>query len=268
MGQTAMERITLVCEDSFDGILTAVYEAFLYKGKQVNILASQEYNYDLFSTYIPVATDYEKSRKVADTVYQKISPFAYDTIYHVAMCTEEEKAGLILGLIIEGLRRGKTVTSELTNPIVLRCSDLMKKVKNEEHFYLEFLRFEELAGGIMFAKIEPKANVMVYVMEHFSDRFPDENFFIYDIHRNMCGVHEKNSPYFIRNQVPFDDILKKWRESGGDAPQVYEEDRYADWWKIFFASISIKERENYELQRNHLPLHFRKHMTEFQRGDK
>ena len=32
----------------------------------------------------------------------------------------------------------------------------------------------------------------------------------------------------------------------------------------FFENISIRERESYEMQRQHLPLHFREHMTEFE----
>ena len=37
-----------------------------------------------------------------------------------------------------------------------------------------------------------------------------------------------------------------------------------DLWKDFFNTIGIKERENYQCQRNLMPLWYRKHMTEFQ----
>lgn len=42
------------------------------------------------------------------------------------------------------------------------------------------------------------------------------------------------------------------------------EREYADLWKAFFESIAIPERENADLQRTNLPLHYRKHMTEFE----
>jgi probable DNA metabolism protein len=42
-----------------------------------------------------------------------------------------------------------------------------------------------------------------------------------------------------------------------------DSDEYQDLWKIFFENIAIKERINPKLQRNNLPLRFRKDMTEF-----
>lgn len=45
---------------------------------------------------------------------------------------------------------------------------------------------------------------------------------------------------------------------------VNEEAKYVKLWKGFFDSIAIKERESYERQRQHLPLHYRKYVTEFQ----
>lgn len=262
------ERITMVCEDSFDGILTAVYEAFQQKGRQVNIIVDGEYNFDLFTEYIQVATDYEKSRKVAHTIYSKISSLAYDIIYHVAISAEKDKCSIILGMVIAGLQHGAKIVQELTNPLVQRCSDIAKKVYNEAHFYLEILRFEELAEGILMATIAPTANVMVSTMEHFSDRFPEENFFIYDENRRLCGIHEKNSPYFIRENICIEELLDAWRRDHKTELARLEQDQYADLWKVFFASIAIKERENYVLQRGNLPLHYRKHMTEFQDKDR
>jgi len=37
-----------------------------------------------------------------------------------------------------------------------------------------------------------------------------------------------------------------------------------DLWKTFFKTVAITERINKKLQRNNLPLHHRKHMTEFE----
>ena len=42
-----------------------------------------------------------------------------------------------------------------------------------------------------------------------------------------------------------------------------QRDIYTDLWKEFFETIAIKERENPRCQRTHMPLHYRKHVTEF-----
>jgi probable DNA metabolism protein len=43
-----------------------------------------------------------------------------------------------------------------------------------------------------------------------------------------------------------------------------KEKTYMTLWKGFFENIAIVERESYERQRQHLPLRYRKHVTEFQ----
>ncbi|MBQ4067889.1 MAG: TIGR03915 family putative DNA repair protein [Lachnospiraceae bacterium] len=259
-------KLILNCEDSYDGILTAVYDAFNYRGRSVYITVDSEYNFELFAEYVEIRTDYDKSAKVINTIENKISKEALYMVYGVAISAERDKCNVILAFIMSGLKEGGSITKKLTNPYVQRCYDIRKKVSNEAHFYNEILRFEEIAGNVLCAKISPVANVMVSVMEHFTDRFPEENFLIYDDNRRICGVHQRSQRYFIRENVDLDELIYKWKEircdlsidkSGGFS------DSYTQLWKVFFDSISIKERENYKLQRNNLPLKYRKHITEF-----
>lgn len=258
-----MDRIMLVCEDTFDGILTAVYEAWQHRGAQVNIRVKGEYNYDIFSKYITVPVDFDKSEKVMKSIRDKISEEALAMVYNVACSIEEDKCSAILGLLISGFAQGASITETLTNPYVQRCYDIQRRVSNESHFFLEILRFEELPGKLLCARISPRANVMVYVMEHFSDRFPEENFVIYDENRRICGIHERGCRYYLRNSIDLDKMLTEYRERMGNIPDKIIEDDYVDLWKVFFDSIAIEERKNSKLQRNNVPLLYRKHMTEF-----
>lgn len=259
-------KLILRCEDSYDGILTAIYEAFNYKGRSLYITVNTEYNYELFTEYIEVYTDYEKSAKVINTIENKISKEALYMVYGVAISAEKDKCNVILAFIMYGLKEGESITKKLTNPYVQRCYDIRKKVSNEAHFYNEILRFEEIEGKILCAKISPLANVMVSVMEHFSDRFPEENFLIYDDNRRICGVHQRGERYFIRDNIDIDELIDKWKEKVCGVSVIEEKekfDNYTQLWKVFFDSVSIKERENYKLQRNNLPLRYRNHITEF-----
>ena len=45
---------------------------------------------------------------------------------------------------------------------------------------------------------------------------------------------------------------------------MYQKERLDKILKIVEENIAIEERESYERQRQHLPLHYRKHVTEFQ----
>lgn len=261
----AYNKVIIKCEDTYDGILTAIYDAWCYKGRSVYITTIDEYNFEMFTEYVEIYTDYSKSAKVINTIENKISREALYMVYAVAMSSEKDKCNVILALIIYGLQEGGNITKQLTNPYVQRCYDIEKKVRNESHFYKEILRFEEVAGNVLCAKISPDSNVMISVMEHFSDRFPEENFLIYDDGRRICGVHQRGKKYYLMNDVDLDILLDKWRENISMISCIEDDnkDGYTELWKIFFKSISIKERENYNLQRSHLPLKYRKHITEF-----
>lgn len=67
--------------------------------------------------------------------------------------------------------------------------ELSRKVGNELDKLLGFVRFQDL-GSILVAQLAPKCNMVPLMMDHFSDRFPDENFILYDENRNLAAVHE------------------------------------------------------------------------------
>ena len=72
----------------------------------------------------------------------------------------------------------------------------------------------------------------------------------------MFLVHEEGKKWIVATnyQINVDEIQRI----------SAREMLYVKLWKGFFHSISIKERENYERQRQHLPLHYRTYVTEFQ----
>ena len=103
--------------------------------------------------------------------------------------------------------------------------------------------------------IEPKSRVVSLIMPHFSDRLNCESFIIYDKTHCEAGIHPASGEWFIKNTLP---------DEGQILENMYNnKDELTALWKTFFDSIAIKERINPALQRNMLPLHFRKHMSEF-----
>ena len=128
-------------------------------------------------------------------------------------------------------------------------------MSNEAHFYKEIVRFTELENGMLFAEIEPKNQVLTCLGDHFSNRFPLENWMIYDKTHKMFLVHPKNKHWLL----VVDEELNEESSSRVSTREAI----YVNLWKNFFESISIKERESYSRQRQNLPLHYRKYMTEF-----
>ena len=249
--------IIIICDDDFDGILSAIYDAWTYKlkGRNVKIEVGSNQNIRLFSDYIEVSTDYNKSNKVAKSIKEKLSEDIYQSVYRAAMSTDIEKADIIFHFLIDGFKVGKSILQHLTNPYVYRIFELDRNVGRESHLFLGFVRFSELKGNVLFSKISPVNNILSLIAPHFTDRFSGENWVIYDENRQLSAVHESNKGWFLlKNQSPI----------FGNSNRTGNEDEYEDLWKVFFQSISIESRRNYRLQRGNIPLRYRGNMLEFQ----
>ena len=124
---------------------------------------------------------------------------------------------------------------------------------------IQFLRFRELEGGVLFARIDPRENVTALIAPHFADRFPLENFVIADTGHRVAAVHPAGRPWFL-----------VW-PNGEEADRLEQlsvhcsaaEKEMAELFRRFCASTGIRERQNQKLQQQLLPLRYRGLMTEF-----
>ncbi len=250
-----------ICEDSGEGIFTAIYDAWSSRyGHEYNrIEVSTEYgnerNFELFSEYIHVKTNEEKALKVAKAIKEKISMEAYDMVCNGIWSERAEKADVVYRFLILGFSMGAKVVNHLGNDTVMSLFEMNRNVSNEAHHYLGFLRFKEINNHILLAKISPKNDVIRLIAPHFSDRLSNENFVIYDEKRKNAIVHKVGYPwiYTVGEHLNLDNI--------GNLSDAEEE--FQSLWKTFFETIGIEARVNHKLQRNNMPLRFRNHMTEF-----
>lgn len=87
-------RYVYLCEDSTEGIFTAVYDAFAEGHRKEDTalcLKESTYTTELFTTYIPVETDMEKAAKVARTMQKKVSWQVYDALQMASLSYIPEK---------------------------------------------------------------------------------------------------------------------------------------------------------------------------------
>ena len=258
-------KYVLQCEDSIEGIFSAVYSAWELKyGHEHTVIQimnnemamAMAMAMELFTTYIPLETDATKAEKVLRTIRRICSDTVYEWLFRAACADAPDKADAIYRYIQTALRMGNKVLNHLTDPAVVRVMELSRAVGNAEHHYLGFLRFIEIPGNILLARYAPKPKLTELIMPHFVDRFPEERFVIWDTVRNVAGVHVPGQNYIMLNLTETQSLaLQNYTEDNIKAEQM---------WKSFVESISIKERENKKLQQNNIPLHFRTYMPEFQ----
>lgn len=95
--------------------------------------------------------------------------------------------------------------------------------------------------------------VLELLAPHFSDRFPNENWMIYDKKRQKVLAHEQGGECTVYIQA----VLNT------QETDPMQSDEYENLWKAFCSHITIPERKNPGLQRQFVPLKFRSNMPEF-----
>lgn len=252
-----MKQIYL-CEDSVDGMLSALYDAWKEcRNGEAEIEPEGQVQCQLFSSYRHVETDRRKAGKVTDMLRKNLGGSACQDIFY-ALLSDYADRGTAVFRVMQSARyisNSKNVMQNLGNPDVARVFFLSRKVANEVHHYIEFVRFRELENGVLFSQISPKFPILECLAGHFSDRFPRENWMICDKIRSVFLIHRSGEECrIVRGQ----ELNQEMAERVSVSQVTFE-----NLWKVFFSSVTIAERENPECQRNHLPYRFRDEMPEF-----
>ena len=261
---TMEENTILVCEDSNEGVFTAIYEAYARKldHSTTIIQIGEEGELRLFSRYISITTDFEKADKVIHTIKKKFGLESLHLIFEALAANDREKGQAVYQTVVFGLLdayKGNLMDC-IYHDAVAKVVALSTTTWYELHHFYGFLRFEELEGGVLFSTIHPKNNLVTFMGPHFSNRFPNENFVIYDETRDICLVHAKSKEWFITSG----ESVRLMQLPVHSEQEALMQELFCH----FCEKIAIKERENKDLQRNMLPLRFRGDMMEFKAQQK
>lgn len=257
------EQLILRCEDHIDGILTAIYDAFVYKNHMkspyednITISIGEGGDLSLFAKEETVVTDWKKAQKTVYAIQRKLGYSIYDTVFYALCHFEEDRASAVLGYLVRAFATGSRIREYLADPYVMRVLELSRKVANECQKFYGFLRFRD-TGSFLFSELEPKCDVLPVLAEHFSDRYPNEDFIIYDKKRKYALVHPAYQECFFATGEEF-------RQNLTDKGMSGYQDEFELLWKRYFKSMAIKERKNERCQNNLLPKWYRKTMLEVQ----
>ncbi|MCI8306517.1 MAG: DNA metabolism protein [Lachnospiraceae bacterium] len=253
---TDKPRRVYLCEDSPEGILTAIYDAWSsrygHSHNYIQINSCTDNN--MFYEYIDIIPDLKKAKSIVTSIKTKISVDFYELVETCLLSCDKNRADDIYRLIILGFSVGPSARTYLAYPAIQRIMKIHKNVWNEYHHYLGFIRFEELQDKTLFARFRPHNNIISNIIPHFADRFPEENIMIVDVSRNIVAVSRHGLVGYTVTDINFDRIT---------LPTSENEQLLKKMWKGFIESIEIKERANPGLQRQNMPLRFREFTTEF-----
>jgi len=240
---------TYIYDGSFDGLLCVAVAVFKSKEYADRVFPGEQlYEPVLFDEVENVTTDYDLSERAKVFLSKDLTTFVLAWLY-------DTDSGHLTDLAncLNEYFRDRNILEHLDKDCVKSVLKYAEKTKNERYKMLEFVRFEELKDGVFLSEITPDADVLFMIGNHFKDRMSaDDEWMIYDSRRNKLISHSGGK-------------LNKYDSAELAEKKIFSEKEasYQKLWKVFFDKISIKERENLKLQTQHVPVRYRKNMTEF-----
>lgn len=245
------DRSTLIYkyDGSFEGLMCCVFESY-----ERNEVPDKIYGPDYFQlTFFPVKeiqTDEKKAQRVLSSIPKKMSS---KTLFFVKRCfltCLEQKEWYILMFLRLGYEHGAKILNMISNDIVNALFRAENNLANEAHLYTGFIRFSVI-NNILATQIDPKNFVLPILGKHFANRYPSEQFIIYDSTHGMALVYDTKAVHIC----PMEDFVIP-------APDASELE-YRKLWQMFYNTIAVPGRENPKCRMSHMPKRYWKYMTEF-----
>ncbi len=242
----------LVYDGTFCGFLTVINLLFLGKKPLDNVQIENSritrIKSGLFTEKI--ISKPEIAKNFYEYLRKNLPIEFFKKIYLYYLC-DTAKIEISLIRVLKEIEKNPIIWKNITHTDVNRLYQVEKNFRREKHRYLGVLRFIELPERILFSWFEPKFNILPCIYKHFINRFPNENFIIFDNFRKLIFIYlkKKMGLFFVDNL---------------EIEISYNVDPFISFWRTYLKEISIPERINFERQRNRLPLKLRKYLPEFQ----
>lgn len=237
-------------DGSWDGLLCCLFETYERKELPQAVYSHDTVQQTLYPA-VEIVTDPNKVQRVKAAMLPKIGPNAKHLAERAFLTCLPQKEVWILRFLRQAFRYGPQVMNHLTDPAVHSLDKAVLHLQRESHQYEGFVRFS-VSQGALWSVIEPKNQVLPLLAPHFSKRFCNETFLIYDKTNDQAMVYQ-NGRYEILHLLAF------------EPPEPDETElRYRKLWHTFYDSISIRDRENLRLRMNHMQKRYWKHLPEMQ----
>ncbi|XKM13059.1 TIGR03915 family putative DNA repair protein [Orbaceae bacterium ac157xtp] len=249
-------------DNTFQGLLNVVFESFTLKIKPDEVVADGEI-VPLFATEIHhIITDITKFERVKTAMKKKLPNIMLTRLTQVWMSEVPERSNLIFNFLYKAFNTKQNITTNYADIDVLTIKQLAKKVSHETHHLMEFVRFNAVENSgekVYFAVVEPRYNSLPLAIPFFKNRFAFQKWAIFDAKRQYGFYWDLKTVESITLDSD-DELILDGKINKEFLSQ--EEQQFQTMWHRYCKAITIKERINPKLQRQHMPKRFWKHMPE------
>ena len=251
-------RSTLVYDNSFEGFLSAVFQVYEEKLKNISIERSQLATETFFVARISVVTDSEKASRVWKGLAKHCSAEGKNNIYNAFLSELPHIEDILLHFIRRTLSEKRCVANDFADPDILKIAQAVKMVRREKHRMDAFVRFRLTKDKLYFATIFPDFNVLPLNAKHFKNRYADQKWLIYDLKRKYGIYYDLKDVNYVKMQ-----LSKEINNTSKEALYFSQEDTaFQDLWKNYFTSTNITSRKNVKLHVQHVPKRYWKYLSE------
>jgi probable DNA metabolism protein len=249
---------TVVYDSSFEGFLCAVFDVYEYKLNEANIVAAHKHQPSMFAPPHYVINNVKHSERVWKGLTKKLTKAAQEQVYRSFLSGLDGIENMLLRYIQYAFASPVFMEEDYSNDAVITIFQTAKKVWREKHRMEAFVRFQKTADGLYYAIIEPDYNVLPLIAKHFTIRYADQRWMIYDAHRKYGLYYDLETVTDI--QIQFLEVMA----GGKDMASVYDEgeELYQQLWQQYFKSVNIPARKNTKLHIQHMPRRYWKYMVE------
>jgi len=247
-------------DKTFEGLLTAVFDAYNRKTFPDRLLEEDELEPLFVDESYTVLTQTDKASRVWKALEKKLQRTTRNMLTHVWLSELPASDELIFRYIRKTFDSKQSIEMNFADDDVLQMRNVAQKVDREKHRMIEYVRFQKAADDIFFAPVSPDHNCLPLTMEHFKDRFADQKWIIYDIKRNYGFYYDLKTV----TEMTLDSTNLFPEGKLDEELMAKDEKLFQELWKGYFKSMTIKERINLKLQRQHLPKRYWKYLTEKQ----
>ena len=253
-------------DNTLDGLLTAVFEAFALH-EQPEMLLSEGDPVPLFCDRLyAVPTDTEKAGRVWKGLEKRLPKNVVKMLAVSFLSEMHELNNPLFQYICKVFRQPEGtegIERNFADPDILAVTNIARKVNHEQHRMKQFIRFQKAKDGTYLAVISPDHNVLPLVIDHFADRFNDQPWLIYDAKRHY-GFYYDGAGEPVRITFEDESSVTFNLANGRLNDEVLSDDDQLlqDLWRTYFKAICIRERLNPRKQLQDMPRRYRKYLTE------